>query len=231
MINQIIKEVDIDQLMPHPKCANIYSKFDNTELSLEIKTNGILHPPVVDTQYRIIGGERVVEAARLIGYKTIKVNMVDVSEEDAAAFRVFTNTIREKSYSEKHTELSILRKFWGTRQGKRPELRGDQSELEKLDLRSRMEKVTNIDGTTIHRLERLGKKNLLCYADAGIIPITTLDQAAKDENAECDYVPVTRISLDSACCEKCQQPTGRIIFTNANELKYKDNTEENQIQF
>ncbi|HXD93886.1 MAG TPA: ParB/RepB/Spo0J family partition protein [Bacteroidia bacterium] len=232
MIKQKIEEVDIAQLKPHPKCANIYSKLDDTELCKEIEKNGILHPPVVDNQYRIIGGERVVEAAKLIGLKKIKVSVVDVSEEDAPAFRVFTNTIRNKSYSEIFKEVSILRAFWGTRQGQRPVMMEDQAEVEKLNLRERMEKITGVDGSTIYRVETLGKKNLLCYADTGAIPLTALIAAVKDENGnELCYKPIEEISLNPVCCEKCHQPTGRIVFTKANELAYKDQTSNNEIKF
>lgn len=232
MKRQKIEEVDIAQLKPHPRCATIYRKFDNAELTDEIRANGILHPPIVDTQNQIIGGERTIEAAISIGYTKIKVCVVDIAEEDAAAYRVFSNTIRDKSAAEIYQELIILRDFYGTRQGQRPVIHELQTELDLLPLRTKMAKITGLSETNIHRIEKLGKLNLLSYSDTGSIPVTALYNSAEQKNNDVsNYKPVVEIPLNAVCCNQCKQPTGRLVFTRAEKIQYKDQTGADQILF
>jgi hypothetical protein len=232
MKKQTIKEVDIAQLISHPKCANIYRKFDNTEFTEEIRSNGILHPPIVDMHNRIIGGERTIEAAKNIGYTKIKVCVVDVAEEDAAAYRVFSNTIRDKSAAEIYKELIILRDFYGTRQGQRPVIHELQTELDLLPLRTKMAKITGLSETNIHRIEKLGKLNLLSYSDKSDGLVTALHKAAEQKNNEISsYKPAEVIPLNAVCCNQCKQPTGRLVFTRASQIQYKDQTGADQILF
>lgn len=232
MIEQVIQEVDIAQLKAHPKCANIYRKLNNVDLAAEIAKNGILHPPIVNKKFQIIGGERTVEAAILNGFKRIKVCVVDVSDSDAPAYRVFSNTIRDKTESEIFQELLILRKFYGTRQGKRPVLHEKEAGLEQDDLRTKMSKITGLSATKIQRIEKLAEKNLLAYADSNIIPITALYNSAEEKNNDVSsYKPAVEIPLVQTCCNACRQPTGRIVFTRANTLQYREHTDEDQILF
>jgi hypothetical protein len=232
MKSQKIEEVDIAQLKPHPRCATIYRKLDNTEFTEEIRANGILHPPIVDTHNRIIGGERTIEAAKNIGYTKIKVCVIDISEEDAAAYRVFSNTIRDKSAAEIYQELIILRDFYGTRQGQRPVIHELQTELDLLPLRTKMAKISGLSETNIHRIEKLGKLNLLSYSDTGSIPVTALYNSAEQKNNDVsNYKPVEEIPLNAVCCNQCKQPTGRLVFTRAEKIQYKDQTGADQILF
>jgi hypothetical protein len=232
MKKQITEEVDIAQLLPHPKCESIYRKIDNDDLANEILANGILHLPIVDTQYRIIGGERTVEAAKLAGYKTIKVTIVDISEEDAPAYRVFSNNIRNKSDTEIFIELQILREFYGTRQGKRPVMHESQIAVENEPLRTKMEKVTGVNGTKIQRIENLAQHNLLAYSDKNSVPKTALYNAMERKATDINkYQASVSVPLVSKCCEQCKQPVGRIIVTRANTLQYKSDTPDDQIRY
>lgn len=232
MKKQKIVEVDIEQLKPHPRCADIYRKFDNTELALEIKKNGILHPPNVDSDFRTLDGVRTIEAAKSIGYTKIKVCVIDVSEEDAPAYRVFSNTMRDKTAAEIYQELAILRNFYGTRQGKRLVIHEKQTELDKLHLREKMSKITGLSETNIYRIEKLGELNLLSYSDTGSVPVTALYNSAKQENnGIANYKPVEEVPLISVCCNQCKQPTGRLVFTRAEKIQYKDQTGADQILF
>lgn len=232
MKTQKIVEVDIAQLKPHPSCVNIYRKFDNTELTEEIRRNGIIHSPIVDIHNQVIGGERTIEAAKNIGYTKITVCVVDVSEEDAPAYRVFSNTIRDKSAGEIYQELLILRDFYGTRQGQRPIIHELQTELDLLPLRTKMAKITGLSETNIHRIEKLGKLNLLSYSDASSIPVTALYNSAEQKNNDVsNYKPVEEIPLSAVCCNQCKQPTGRLVFTRAEKIQYKDQTSADQILF
>lgn len=232
MRKQITEEVNIDRLIPHPKCESIYRKIDSAELASEIKTNGILHLPIVDPQYRIIGGERTVEAAKLAGYKTIKVTIADIEENDAPAYRVFSNTIRNKSESEIFTELKILREFYGTRQGKRPMLHENQAAVEHETLRAKMEKVTGVNETKIQRIENLAQHNLLAYADQNSVPKTAMYSAMERKTSDItEYVPEVKIPIEPICCNACKQPLGRLVFTIADKLQYKSDTPNDQIQF
>lgn len=232
MKKQVIQEVDIAQLKSHPGCAGIYRTIFNEEFIEEIRNNGILHPPIVDKQYRIIGGERTIEAAKKAGYKTIKVCVVDVTESEAPVYRVFSNTIRDKTDNEIFIELKILREFYGKKQGKRPILHELQADLEKCDLRTKMVKITGLSATAIQQIEKLGQKGLLDYADFGEIPVTALYNSAEGKNEELSSITAEKvISLDPECCKTCKQPTGKIVFIRGNKLVYKDKTENDQILF
>lgn len=232
MKKQKIEEVDIAQLILHPKCEGIYRKFDNTELADEIKKNGILHLPNVDVEGKVLDGVRTIQAAISAGYTKIKVNVVDVSDEDAPAYRVLCNTMRVKSDGEIFQELKILREFYGTKQGKRPVIHEKESGLENLDLRSRMAKITGLSQTKIQRIEKLGQLNLLSYSDTNVIPLTALYNSAEQKNnGVSNYKPVEEISLNVVCCNQCRQPTGKLVFTRAGEINYKDQTGADQILF
>lgn len=232
MKKQTIKEVDIAQLIQHPKCANIYRKFDNSELAEEIKVNGILHPPIVDKFNRIIGGERTIEAAKNIGYTKIMVCIVDVAEDDAPAYRVFSNTIRDKSAAEIYQELIILRDFYGKRQGKKPVIHEVQTELDILPLRKKMAKITGLSETNIQRIEKLGELNLLSYSDLDSIPKTALYNSVEQKNNDItSFKPAEVIPLNAVCCNQCKQPTGRLVFTRASQIQYKDQTGADQVLF
>lgn len=232
MKQQITEEVEITRLLPHPKCERIYRKISSETLAEEIRTNGILHLPIVDTSYRIIGGERTVEAAKLAGYTSIKVTVVDVEENDASAYRVFSNTIRNKNESEIFIELQILREFYGSRQGQRPILHENQAAVENDNLRAKLEKVTGVNETKIHRIENLAEHNLLAYADKNSLPKTAMYVAMEKKTSDIEeYVPEVKIPLTPTCCNSCKQPLGRIVFTVADKLQYKSNTPDDQIQF
>jgi hypothetical protein len=232
MKKQVIQEVDIAQLKSHPGCAGIYRTIFNEEFIEEIRNNGILHPPIVDKQYRIIGGERTIEAAKKAGYKTIKVCVVDVTESEAPVYRVFSNTIRDKTDSEIFMELKILREFYGKKQGKRPILHEVQADLDKCDLRTKMVKITGLSATKIQRIEKLGQKGLLDYADLGEIPITALYNSVEAKNNDASsYKAEEKISLESKCCNACHQETGKIVFTRASELHYNNNIDKDDILF
>lgn len=232
MKKQVIQEVDIEQPKPHPRCAGVYRQIENDEFIEEIKSNGIIHPPIVDKQYRIIGGERTIEAAKKAGYKTIKVCIVDVADSEAPVYRVFSNTIRDKTDSEIFMELKILREFYGKKQGKRPVLHELQADLDKCDLRTKMVKITGLSATKIQRVEKLGQKGLLDYADFGEIPVTALYNSAEAKNNDVSSFKAEEIiSLTPRCCNACHQETGKIVFTKASELHYKNKIDNSEILF
>ena len=125
-----------------------------------------------------------------------------------------------------------MREYYGTKQGKRPVLHELQTELEKLDLRAKMAKITGLSPTKIQRIERMGEKGLLDYADAGQIPITALYNSMEAKNNDVSkYTAEEVISLEPICCKACHQATGKIVFTRYNELRYKAQTDESQILF
>lgn len=53
---------------------------DLTELAKSMKSHGLLHPIVVKKDKTLVAGQRRIEAARLLGWRTIPVTMVDVTD-------------------------------------------------------------------------------------------------------------------------------------------------------
>ena len=69
------------------------------ELSESLKNNGLVQPPTVrknaDGRYELIAGERRLRAAQQIGWKKIRVNLIEADDLTAAAMTTTENINRE----------------------------------------------------------------------------------------------------------------------------------------
>jgi N6-adenosine-specific RNA methylase IME4 len=82
-------EVKIDAIKVSGRYRSEYGDIEG--LAESIKAVGLLHPPIVDSEYRLIDGERRIRAVRLMGLDAIEVRVINVAsllqaEHDANAF-------------------------------------------------------------------------------------------------------------------------------------------------
>jgi ParB/RepB/Spo0J family partition protein len=94
-----IKKLPIDKLVPHPIIARKYTTEEVNDLVQSIREKGIIYPPKVRQKgdyYEILDGHRRVEAAKTIGYKEIKCEVVECSDEEAVDLAVQANEQREE---------------------------------------------------------------------------------------------------------------------------------------
>ena len=54
---------------------------DIQELSEDIKKNGLINPPTINKEYRLLAGERRLRACKLLGWTQIEVHMLDTKDE------------------------------------------------------------------------------------------------------------------------------------------------------
>src|SRR5262249_39646537 len=69
---------------------------DLDSLVESLETVGLLHPVVIDPEDRLIAGQRRLEAAKLLGWKTIPVRVVDL---EAIALGEFAENACRKDFT------------------------------------------------------------------------------------------------------------------------------------
>lgn len=70
--------IDIERITVEDR---IRSEFGNLrELADDIRDNGLINPPVVTPEYRLIAGERRLRAMKLLGWKQVVVNIMTVRD-------------------------------------------------------------------------------------------------------------------------------------------------------
>lgn len=105
MENGII-HVNISQLHPHPKNAEIYGEESVSDLVVQIKAyGGIADPIKIKKDHTIISGHRRWQAARELGMKKVPCQIVSYdSEEEELAALVMLNYHRVKTNEQKARE-------------------------------------------------------------------------------------------------------------------------------
>lgn len=242
MIQQNLKEVEIDSLTVHPEChRQLYREKPVPELIEEIKRNGVTQTPLVNQNNQIIGGLRIIEALKELGATKIWVIVVDIPDEYVRAYRVFHNTVREKNYQEQFNEILVLREFWGKRQGQRPVLHPGQEEAEKIPhLDDRIQAITGISTAQQSNLLAVGdypeQQNLLEYAGIGKdqVSLKALYNAirrATDMQNDDEEDTNQEINLDPVCCPHCTNGTKRIFVGKDWKLYYASDIDKSNIKF
>jgi hypothetical protein len=234
-MKQNIVEIEIIKLKPHPECEGIYNKGDPDELLAKVKRDKtLLALPVVDQQYRIINGEVTVEVCQKLGMEVISVLMITVLPGEAATFRVKCHQYRNRTYTELYQEAKILDLYYKKHQGARKDLVSAISHESNETTRKKKASDIGLSESTVFRVEKLADYNLLKYADEGEIPVSQLLKATNADNDTIleNSVPMRSVSLEvGTCCNSCRQATGRIVYTRANELVYKELVDVSEIKF
>jgi ParB-like chromosome segregation protein Spo0J len=75
---------------------------DLDKLAESLETIGLLHPVVIDTHNRLIAGQRRLEAAKLLKWKTVPVTVVDI---EAVTLGEFAENACRKDFTASHDRL------------------------------------------------------------------------------------------------------------------------------
>lgn len=94
MIEQLAPEV----LIPYAKNAKKHPKKQVEQVAASIKAFGFNQPIVVDKKLVVIVGHGRLEAAKLLGLKTVPVMKLNITEEKAKAYRLADNKLNESDW-------------------------------------------------------------------------------------------------------------------------------------
>lgn len=90
--------MNIAEIKPYPKNAKEHPKKQVEQMAASIKEFGFNQPIVVDKDKVIIVGHGRYEAAKLLGLTDIPVQEVNLTEEQAKAYRLADNKLNESSW-------------------------------------------------------------------------------------------------------------------------------------
>ena len=90
--------INIEQLKPYPKNAKKHPKKQIEQVANSIKEFGFNQPIVVDKNNVVIVGHGRLEAAKLLKMKEVPTLQVDLTEEQAKAYRLADNKLNESDW-------------------------------------------------------------------------------------------------------------------------------------
>lgn len=101
-----VMTVEIDRLKPHPQNARTH---DVPKIMRSLERFGLVKFPVVQrsTGY-IVAGHGTIEAATKLGWKTIKIQVIDVDDDTALGYLIADNATSDASSYDKGKLLNVL---------------------------------------------------------------------------------------------------------------------------
>ncbi len=96
-----VKEIAIDLVQPYEKNAKKHPKKQVAQIAESIKAFGFNQPIVVDTNNVVIVGHGRLEAAKLLDMAAVPVLTLDLTEEQAASYRLADNKLNESDWDMK----------------------------------------------------------------------------------------------------------------------------------
>ncbi len=97
----LVRAMNIIQIRPYDKNAKKHPKKQVEQVAASIKEFGFNQPIVVDKQGVIIVGHGRYEAAKLLGMTDVPVMEVDLTEDQAKAYRLADNKLNESEWDMK----------------------------------------------------------------------------------------------------------------------------------
>src|SRR3990167_2454248 len=88
----------VAELKPYPKNAKKHPKKQIEQIAASIKEFGFNQPVVIDKQNIIIVGHGRYEAAKLLKLEEVPTIMVDLTDEQARAYRLADNKLNESDW-------------------------------------------------------------------------------------------------------------------------------------
>ena len=93
-----IKQIKIQDIKPYEKNAKKHTKKQVEQVAKSIKEFGFNQPIVIDKKGVIIVGHGRYEAAKLLGLSDVPVIEVELTEEQAKAYRLADNKLNESEW-------------------------------------------------------------------------------------------------------------------------------------
>lgn len=216
--------IQVAALLPHPEGSAIYDPSDVTELKNLIEVMGLLQPIVINTLNQVLIGSRRLKAITLLEWQEVEVCVVDIPQEDEAAYIVNSNSQRQKSSVEIYKEIKVLKSYWAKNQGTRTDLIPGLTIDEKSKTRDRIARSIGVPQTTIHKIETVGDKDLelLKLVDNGLFnSLHEAYQTARLEKPvyEKEVEDIDLLTIES--CPLCSCATRRIVEDENGNLSYQ----------
>ena len=93
-----VEEISIAKLRPNPKNARTHSKKQIRQIANSIERFGFNSPIIADEHYLVLAGHGRLDAAKLLGRKTVPTVVVrDLSETERRAYSLADNKIAENA--------------------------------------------------------------------------------------------------------------------------------------
>ena len=102
---------------------------DIAELAEDIKQNGLINPPVVNKDYKLLAGERRLRACKALGWNAIPVNMMDTRDaEHELNIEISENDVR-KGFT-KSERVDYMKRLLKIEEVKAKERQGNKTSVE-----------------------------------------------------------------------------------------------------
>lgn len=221
-------EVAVKDIVVHDRIRNDYGDID--ELAKDIAEHGLICPIAITPDYQLIAGERRLKAIQLLGWETVKVNMMTVEDEAALLEReIAENEVRKDfTFSERMRYAAKLKPVYqdiaqqnimnGTPVARETGGRVDQIVAEKVGLGS---------GTRLWKAEKIiesAPEEMIKQLDEGQLSINAAYQRLKREAEEAQRLveeaerreeeareEVTRLSMANRIFESQESETSEQI--------------------
>jgi hypothetical protein len=116
-------KVSVKSLSHHPANRSIYDLSAIEPLMTSINEMGLLQKLVVDQYDQVISGNRRLEAVKRLGWKSVEIEKVQVSDDETIPLLVSYNQQRVKTNKELLQEYWALEKSIGVGKGNRTDLK------------------------------------------------------------------------------------------------------------
>ena len=93
-----VVQLKIESIKPYPKNAKKHPKKQIEQVAASIKEFGFNQPLVLDKDGVLVVGHGRLEAAKLLGFKEVPTVTVNLSEEQAKAYRLADNKLNESDW-------------------------------------------------------------------------------------------------------------------------------------
>ena len=151
-MNTIIEIVHESKLSSHPVNGEIYPTEDISDIKASIRDGELLEPLIVDSEYRVISGNRRLKALRELGREDIPViRNAELQQDDIGYHIIGHNLQRIKTQKVRANEVGYLDCHWRKPSGMRTDLGGFPDE-QKGSTRKRIAETLNLSETHVQQL-------------------------------------------------------------------------------
>ncbi len=215
-----MEKQSVDTLIPYPKNAKKHPKKQIEQIKNSIQEFGFNQPIVVDKDNVVIVGHGRLEAAKLLGLKEVPTLTVDLSKQQADAYRLADNKLNESDWDmelvvEELKELDMA--------GFDIELTGFDADLI-IEPEDRDDKVPDVPDEPTSKLGdiyQLGEHRLMCGDSTNIEDVEKLMDGQKADMVFTDPpygVGFKYNSHDDNVTDEEYEKFSRAWFENANEV-------------
>lgn len=164
-------KVKVSKIISHPKNKEIYNLSSIEDLVTSIREHGLLEKIVIDKKNRIISGHRRIKAIKILNWKEVECDVINVTDEKSITLLIHHNKQRVKSCRELLNESKILLNQYKIGSGVRTDL--TSVHLNKGSARDRVANEIGIPSSNIGKLLYIEKEqpDYIDLIDKGILTI------------------------------------------------------------